>query len=650
MPFAALNMPSLALTQLKTVLTNRFPGTVKVDIAYLNQEFGKHLGVDYYNAVTNSLDHHNSGLGDWFFRQLAFPDEPDNIDAYIARHYPYNIKQIQALRYFIQQKRQNLGKFLDSLIEKYELHRADLIGFTSMFSQNVACFAMARRIKEWNRSIITVVGGANCEAPMGQEIIKNVSQIDYVFSGPALRSFPKMIGYCLDGEMEKCQTIDGLFTKHNWIDVKAPKSMAGPATQPLITIEKQNAALGVAVASAGTREVASLGTELDLDEIIEPDHQEFLNIFENNFPEKKLEPILLFETSRGCWWGEKSHCTFCGLNGATMKYRAMSPDRAITQFENLFQQADRCKTFQAVDNILAREYIEKVLPLIDPPPESTIFYEVKADLSREDLQLLSEKRVRRIQPGIESLATSTLKLMRKGTNAFQNIALLKHCATFEVFPVWNLLVGFPGEGEDVYRKYVDDLPLLIHLPPPNGAFPVRFDRYSPYFTRREEYGLNLQPFDFYAMTYPFSNESLRNLAYYFVDANEQAEYKVALSKWIIDLRDKVNTWHKRWSGADGMERAELYFRRSGSRTVIVDSRAGRVVERELGEFGQRLIDFLETPKRMSNLIDHFSEISKDVICETLTSLRSLGLIFQEGDRYINLVLPYQCSPLSGLSG
>lgn len=32
--------------------------------------------------------------------------------------------------------------------------------------------------------------------------------------------------------------------------------------------------------------------------------------------------MLLYEASLGCWWGEKHHCTFCGLNGTTMKFRA----------------------------------------------------------------------------------------------------------------------------------------------------------------------------------------------------------------------------------------------------------------------------------------------------------------------------------------
>jgi magnesium-protoporphyrin IX monomethyl ester (oxidative) cyclase len=51
----------------------------------------------------------------------------------------------------------------------------------------------------------------------------------------------------------------------------------------------------------------------------------------------------------------------------------------------------------------------------------SFFYEVKADLSEKDVAMLAHSRVLTIQPGIEALVTSTLKLMKKGTTAFQNI-------------------------------------------------------------------------------------------------------------------------------------------------------------------------------------------------------------------------------------
>jgi hypothetical protein len=139
----------------------------------------------------------------------------------------------------------------------------------------------------------------------------------------------------------------------------------------------------------------------------------------------------------------------------------------------------------AVDNILLREYLRDVLPFVQTPENVEIFYEVKADLTESDVQVLAKARVKHIQPGIESLATSTLRLMKKGTSAFRNLALLKFCAMYDIAPAWNLLIGFPGEGAPVYEKYINDLPLLVHLSPPSDVYPVRFDRFSPYFMKAD---------------------------------------------------------------------------------------------------------------------------------------------------------------------
>jgi len=46
-------------------------------------------------------------------------------------------------------------------------------------------------------------------------------------------------------------------------------------------------------------------------------------------------PQLPFESSRGCWWGEKHHCTFCGLNNSGMAHRAKTATRVIQELTEL---------------------------------------------------------------------------------------------------------------------------------------------------------------------------------------------------------------------------------------------------------------------------------------------------------------------------
>src|SRR5262245_15129136 len=382
MPFSSIEAPSLALTQIRSVIQSQFPGEISVEIAPLNHDFAKYVGIELYQYITVSGQALYSGLGDWFFRQQAFPDLPDNTEQYIQRYFWDKSEISRQIKDLIIEKRPRLGVYLDELIMKYELDGSQIVGFTSMFMQNAASFAMAGKLKRRNPEMITVMGGANCEFPMGRMIAEQIEQIDFVFSGPGLKSFPEFLRNCISGELSKCNSIRGVFFKG------ASLPASGPET---------------------------IGEELSIDTPLELNYEDFLRKFDEDFAGANLKPILPFETSRGCWWGQKSHCTFCGLNGATMNYRAMKPEFAIEQFRSLFRYSGSAQTLEAVDNILPRNYLKDVLPLLETPSNMDIFYEVKADLSEDDFIVLQKSRVKLIQPGIESLATSTLKLMKKGT-------------------------------------------------------------------------------------------------------------------------------------------------------------------------------------------------------------------------------------------
>jgi len=262
-----------------------------------------------------------------------------------------------------------------------------------------------------------------------------------------------------------------------------------------------------------------------------------------------------------------------------------------------------------------------------------IFYEVKADLSEQDMAVLAKARVTRIQPGIESLATSTLKLMKKGTSAIQNVNFLKMAADYGVQPFWNLLVGFPGEGADVYKRYTEFLPSLVHLEPPSGVYPVRFDRYSPYHTQAKSYGLDLHPMEFYSFVYPFDESSLVDFAYYFSDRNLLAEYFTTIAQWLGKLQPLIKQWHARWKDFKLPPRLRFSHGPEG----IYDSRSGTVVYHSVGELGTALLHFLSKPARMDGVFRAFSAESETDVSDSIALLRKKGLIFEEGDRMISLV-------------
>src|SRR5215472_11078261 len=210
MPFARWRSPSLALAQLSQRVTQRFGSRVDVRVLDLNHVFAQEFGGDAYDYFGDEYIH---GLGEWLFRQAAFPEQDDNTDRYLGRYYPGNNPDPTRIRALILDCRARIPELLERCLDEHRLAECDVVGFTSVFSQNTACFALARLTKRRNPGVTTVIGGANCETSMGDVIVRNVPAIDYVFSGPALISFPAFVERLLDGQRPAHLQIDGVMTR-----------------------------------------------------------------------------------------------------------------------------------------------------------------------------------------------------------------------------------------------------------------------------------------------------------------------------------------------------------------------------------------------------------------------------------------------------
>jgi len=557
MPFASPAIPSLALTQLKAVV----PAGIEAEILHLNHDFAKHIGdLDAYRHVLSDYGF-MTGIGDWFFRQAAFPDAPDNTVEYFERYYAGSRDVWDVLI----KHRAGLDAFLDSLIAKYRMDEADVVGFTALFAQTVASFAMARRLKLANPKLITVMGGAACAEEMGLEYSKQVDVIDYFFDGPGLVSFPKF----LTGDF--------------------PKS---------------------------TKVIS--GADLDINTDLPLDYDSFLDSLGRSFPKGTVEPVLLFETSRGCWWANKQVCTFCGLNGPLLTYRAMSTAKALAEFDALFQYVPRCKFFSGADTILPGNYLKDVIPSLRPPTGVKIQYELRAQFREEELAQLCAAGITVLQPGIESLSTATLKLMKKGISAFQNLRFLKACSKFPVEVGWNLLIYSPGESEETYERYLRLIPLLTHLHPPQAVSLIGFVRFSEYFAHAREFGLELRPEEHYRLTFPFDESALEHIAMKFYDVHAPVEKQ---SDWLVRLNAAVARWRTRW-----LNQARLCLVRDGDTTLVYDSRSGTSVQYPLDATMLAALKLLEQPRTAAE------------VGEPLAFFRERGLVFEEDGRYLSLVI------------
>jgi magnesium-protoporphyrin IX monomethyl ester (oxidative) cyclase len=375
-----------------------------------------------------------------------------------------------------------------------------------------------------------------------------------------------------------------------------------------------------------------------IDEAPDPDYDDYFGTIDRVFPSGSvITPKVSFETARGCWWGERVQCTFCGLNGESLDYTSMSASRAIRLIQSLLDRyASQSNMFFSVDNIMPKSYPTEVLPFLRPPPGVELFYEVKANLTEAEVRALARAQVRSIQPGIEALSTDVLRLMRKGSNAFTNVRLLKACRRHGVRPSWNLLLGFPGEEESVYQSYLALVPLLFHLHPPMGCYPVRFDRFSPYYEHPEEFGLALEPEDFYQLTFPFRGPDLEAFAYYFKDVSPDPAYIRHVGTWREPLLRTVNQWRARWDGSDPKPRLELVPGSDGGGPVVVDSRGHDSQTYDVPEPAAELLGVLDEPLDRDQITGR--DAPRRHLAEALDWALERQLVFVEGSHLLSLVV------------
>ena len=604
MPFWQASMPALSLTQLKRRALDVLGPVLDIEIEYVNHDFAHRLGADLYDHVALNGALLQSGFGDWLFRRIAFPDMADNTTSYLRRYgRTIGAELTEAASAGGPLSSERLEAHLENILVERGLDQADLVGFTSTFAQTVPSLAMARVLRRRRPDQILIMGGANCEGEMGEALAQVAKDLDFIFSGPALVSLPRRSFLAM---------IAARRTSHGVIQ----------GGHPLRFGTRQPVTPSLSVPSV------TFGAELPIETPVALDYDDFMASYDQ-VPAPKREPNLSFETSRGCWWGQKAHCTFCGTStGATMAYRAMPAPMARDLITNLLDRyGDQVKLYNSVDNIMPKEYVGDLFATLRPADDIEIFYETKADLLDAHVATLADACVRRIQPGIESLLTSTLKLMRKGTTAFHNIRLLMSCRRYDVVPEWNLLVGFPGETAETFRIYEALLPKLFHLYPPSGAYSVRFDRFSPYFKNTEEYGLELAPANYYRYCYDYSDETIAKIAYFFQNLNITSSYYEPMAEGLGPVEAITAEWNRRWSGPDA-ERPFLSVKPAGDGALVADGRGADVVQIAL------------EPRHLGILANcrEVTEISAvDADRGAYDDLLGWGLLFEERGRVLSLL-------------
>ena len=305
--YCSLETPSLALGLLKTYLT---AAAINSEVVHANILFADEIGLDVYKTIEGTPT--ESLVGEWTFASAAFPGAADTSVSFLALvSERVNDGTFELLRrlhpnfdtaMMLRNVRQATPAFVDRVAHRILARQPRIVGCTSTFQQHCASLALLRRIKELDPAVVTMIGGANCEGVMGETAHREFPWLDFVMSGEVDDFFGAFCAARAARGAPPC--------------ARFPTGCSGAA-----------AARGWAPGADG----AARRGDRRLDQTAVPDYGDYFAALRQTPLGPHIRPALPFESSRGCWWGAKHHCTFCGLNGAGMSFRSKSPRRVLAR-------------------------------------------------------------------------------------------------------------------------------------------------------------------------------------------------------------------------------------------------------------------------------------------------------------------------------
>jgi len=594
MPWQAIESPSLPLGLLRAScaaaglpVPRAYHGGLRWT-EFLMAATGEELGpADYVEIGENGLFH---GLGDWVFTGVLH-DDPNfgvsTLEEYADRK-GVDIELSKRMRTFA-------AEFIELAAAEILATDPDTVGFSTTFMQNVPSLSVAKRIKQLAPDVTIIFGGGNCDGPMGVALHRNYRFVDYVVCGEGEVAFPALLR-ALDGEVEM-PSVPGLC----WWDGETQRvNDTSPHPVPPGRIPV-------------------------------PDFDDWFAYLDTSPVRGYIEPKIVVETARGCWWGEVHHCTFCGLNGSLMQFRSKSPDRVIEELSYLVSRYQVLDVI-TVDNIIDSTYFKTVLPKIAALDwDLRVHYELKSNLKPAEIETLRQARVAHVQPGIESLASPVLKLMDKGVSGLHNVRTLRDCESAGLTVSWNWLYGFPGETAADYADVVRQLPAMSHLQPPSSSARILLERFSPHFENPALGFPQRASAQLYEHVYQLPEQEKADLVYLFdtphrgITEADAAELNAVVSAW----NDQYTDSYLQRTDEDGA--IVLQDRRVNwpHEDIVIDDPVLVAAYAEL-ERGRTL------PALLKRLADAGRDPDPDAVGNWVHTMLDRGLLFTERGGYIAL--------------
>lgn len=595
-PFAPLEHSSLQLGLLKAVGKD---WGAEVDDRYLHFEFASEIGVSQY---TQFQDTGRELLTDWLFARAAFSDHKTDFENFyrviwnrIEHLFPDYSGNREGFIDYLKEMENKCYEWIIATANDSNWTKYDIVGLSCSFSPVNASLSLARFLKQKHPNMRIVIGGGILNYEYVNEIQPHTPWIDSFVLG--------------EGEKVFCDLLNLASENKKW---------------PRIATTKSKIRLG------------------DLPPV---DYSSYFDLFNNEKikairPEIRVDAVI--ETSRGCWWGEKHRCVFCGLVGQEeLKFREKPAKRILEEVESIAED-HQCFSFVGSDCVLGKEVLDKAVLELDKNRSSfSFFFEVKSNITHEQLIKLSRVGFRNLQPGIESLNSEILKIMSKGATATQNIQFLKWSTELGINVFWNILMGFPGETKEQYEDLYQLMTKLTHLPPPKAATFVRLERYSPLYDsyskstsdKKNLFITNIRPLKAYEYIYPKSINKQKVAHFFDYDRNSPVP-KSLYDKIIFFTRGWIDSWEKK-------EKPRLDVLKGINFWTIIDTRSGEIIRVKLVGLALNLAKLLDKNAFTIEQITKRISIEPTKVINAINMFIDLGFVISPDQKLIWLPISKQ---------
>lgn len=606
LPWTNITQPNLGLAILKSVLAaERIPAQVE----HLNLEMlrflreGTYVGLAQIWALndyvfTGTLDAQPFGrrrqlvtetTAELWWSPTFNNGDVENLDAVTAG--------IDKLR------DETVPAWLEETAERLAAEPYTLYGMTCVFDQTFASIALGKALKARSPERLVALGGYAVRSPTAEMLI---------------RAFPWIDAVCIE---EGEPVITGL--------ARASAGQIALEDVPGLVIRD----------SEGAPQKTGPVELWHMDTIPMPDYSNWFDDLKRLSRDHQLDIStfgLPVENSRGCWWGAKKHCIFCGIHDKDLTYRQKSPERALEQLDTLSERWGE-KRFRFADYILPNSYYGTLIPALSKRDYS-LACEIKANVQEANLRALADAGFVDVQPGIESFSSEILRLMDKGVRAARCVYLMRVGRALGIKVFYNVLHSFPGEGIEPYRRMLRMVPRLRHLDSPMSKIPVQVTRGAPLQVVPERWGLpvsNPEPrYDILLSEDRIASSgfSAADYAYYFTRVHDVPEK-------LRSLHRKLATEFQAWTRMDEQQTATLVRSSEDGGQRIQDGRYGDQVTHELSSLEVELLDAMDKPIALGRLRAEVRGYSGDTVDHALSRLDELGLYFEDEGEAVSLPLP-----------